>query len=174
MSKPLHPATVHFPITAALATAALDVVYFLSQYGPTATIVASTFKSLDIALSPSLFPVLSYYTTILTLLFSIPAVLTGIPQMLPLIQRDGFKTKKAQIAVAHAAINYLTIGGAAYNWWTRRENTGFLPSEMNILVSSVLAMPATVFAAGLGGSLVYVYGMGMGGGGGAARAKKAQ
>jgi len=171
MGKPTHPATVHFPITAALATAALDGVYFLSQYGPTAGMVASAFKTLDIVLSPSLFPTLSYYTTVLMLLFSVPAVATGIPQMLPLIKRDGFNTKKAQIAVAHAAINYMTIAGAAYNWYTRRANPGFVPSEMNVLVSSVLAMPATVFAASLGGTLVYVHGMGMGGG---ARAKKTQ
>lgn len=92
--------------------------------------------------------------------------------MLPLIKRDGFNTKKAKVGAAHAAINYMTTAGAAYNWYTRRGNQGFVPSDTNVLISSLVAAPATVFAASLGGSLVYVYGMGIGGGG--ARAKKAQ
>lgn len=107
-----------------------------------------------------MFPVLSYYTTILTLLFSVPAVITGAQQFMPVIQRDGFSSKKAKVGVAHALINDITIVGAVYNWWTRRSTTGFVPSNENVLVSTLLAVPATLFAAYLGGSLVYVYGMG--------------
>jgi uncharacterized membrane protein len=109
-----------------------------------------------------MFPVLSYYTTILTLLFSIPAVVTGAQQLMPVIQRDGFSSKKAKIGVLHALINDVTVVGALYNWWSRRSVTGFTPASDNILISTVLAVPATFFAAYLGGSLVYVYGMGFG------------
>ncbi|KAF1831963.1 hypothetical protein BDW02DRAFT_571537 [Decorospora gaudefroyi] len=172
MSHPTHPATVHFPITTTLLTAGLDAVYFLSTWGPTSTIVASAFKTLDIAINPSLFPLLSYYTTLLTLLFSAPAVATGAYELMPLIKRDGLNSKKAKVGVLHAMVNDVTVVGAAWNWWTRRDAPGFMPSNLNVVVSSLVALPATLFAAYLGGSLVYNYGMGFRGS--QAKAKKAQ
>jgi uncharacterized membrane protein len=107
--------------------------------------------------------VLSYYTTILTLLFTVPAVITGSAQLMPVIQRDGFSSKKAKLGVMHALINDLAALGALYNWWTRRGVAGFTPDATNILISTVVAMPATMWAAYMGGSLVYVHGMGLGG-----------
>jgi hypothetical protein len=83
-------------------------------------------------------------------------------EFIPLVKRDGLKSKKAQVGALHAVINDVTVIGAAFNWW----------SDTNILISSVIALPATMFAAYLGGSLVYVYGMGFRGG--QAKAKKAQ
>jgi hypothetical protein len=47
-----------------------------------------------------------------------------------------------------------------------------VPDNTNILISSVVALPATMFAAYLGGSSVYIYGMGFRGG--QTKAKKAQ
>ncbi|KAH8730805.1 hypothetical protein GQ44DRAFT_672703 [Phaeosphaeriaceae sp. PMI808] len=160
MSHPAHPATVHFPITTTVLSGALDAVYFASTYAPTATLVASTFKSLSIAIPPSMFPVLSYYSTILTLFFTIPAVVTGAQQLMPVIQRDGFSSRKAKAGVAHALINDIAAFGTLYNWWSRRDMPGFTPSAGNILISTVLALPAVLFSAYLGGSLVYVHGMG--------------
>lgn len=107
-----------------------------------------------------MFPVLSYYTTILTLLFAVPTVATGAMELMPLIQRDGFSSKKAKVGVAHAVINDIAIFGTAYNWWTRRNTNGFTPSSQNVLLSSGIALPATLFGAYLGGQLVYQYGMG--------------
>jgi uncharacterized membrane protein len=95
-------------------------------------------------------------------------------EFIPLVKRDGLKSRKAQIGALHAAINDVTVLGAAYNWWTRRSNPGMVPSDTNILISSVIALPATMFAAYLGGSLVYIYGMGFRGGQAKAKAKKAQ
>jgi uncharacterized membrane protein len=100
-----------------------------------------------------MFPVLSYYSTILTLLFTAPAVATGVQQLMPVIQRDGFSSKKAKVGVLHAAINDLAAIGALYNWWTRRDTPGFL-------ISTVVALPMTMYAAYLGGSLVYIHGLG--------------
>lgn len=117
-------------------------------------------KTLGIALQPSMFPVLSYYTTILTLLFMAPAVATGAQQLMPIIQRDGFSSKKAKLGVLHAVINDVAAVGALYNWWSRRDNTGFTPDATNIIVSTLLAMPTTLYAAYLGGSLVYIHGVG--------------
>lgn len=90
---------------------------------------------------------------------------------MPLIKRDGL-SKKAQTGVLHALANDITVFGAAYNWWTRRSAVGFAPSTTNVLVSATLAVPASFFAAYLGGQLVYQYGMGVGRGRGGV--KKAQ
>ncbi|KAL5118910.1 hypothetical protein ACEQ8H_003233 [Pleosporales sp. CAS-2024a] len=160
MSHPAHPATVHFPITTTVLTGGLDAVYFASSFAPTASVVASIFKTLGIAIQPSMFPVLSYYTTILTLLFTVPAIVTGAQQLMPVIQRDGFSSKKAKVGVSHALINDLAALGALYNWWTRRGNAGFAPDATNMLISTAVALPTTLYAAYLGGSLVYVHGMG--------------
>jgi uncharacterized membrane protein len=173
---PAHPAAVHFPITTTVLTGGLDAVYFLSTYGPTASTVASTcelfetlhsyptdlgaVKTLGIALEPQMFPLLSYYTTILTLLFTAPAVATGAQQLMPVIQRDGFSSKKAKLGVLHAVINDVAALGALYNWWSRRSSPVFVPDATNILISTLLAVPATLYAAHLGGSLVYNHGMG--------------
>lgn len=151
-------------------------MYFLSTYAPTAALVASAcesneahisdhadqkiVKTLDIVIPTSMFPVLSYYTTILTLLFSAPAVATGAQQLMPIIQRDGFSSKKAKLGVMHALINDITVVGALYNWWSRRSVVGFTPDATNLLVSVLLAAPATLYAAYLGGSLAYVHGVG--------------
>ena len=119
-----------------------------------------------------MFPVLSYYTTILTLLFSAPAVATGAYELMPVIKRDGFSSKKAKVGILHALINDVTVVGALYNWWSRRSTPAFTPSNENVLVSTLLAVPATFFAAYLGGSLVYQFGMGFRGS--SAKAKKNQ
>jgi uncharacterized membrane protein len=103
---------------------------------------------------------LSYYTTILTLLFTAPAVATGAQQLMPVIQRDGFSSKKAKVGVLHALINDVAAIGALYNWWSRRSNPGFTPDATNIFISVVLALPSTMYAAYLGGSLVYIHGLG--------------
>jgi len=94
-------------------------------------------------------------------------------ELMPVIKRDGFGSKKAQTGVAHALINDITIFAAAYNWWVRSNQTGFVPSSTNVAISAALAVPASFFAAYLGGHLVYQYGMGVGRGS-ANRAKKAQ
>lgn len=79
-----------------------------------------------------------------------------------MIKRDGLSSKKAQVGVLHAIINDITLFGAVFNWWSRRDQADFVPSGLNVLISTVLAVPATFFAAFLGGHLVYVYGMGVG------------
>jgi uncharacterized membrane protein len=172
MSLPTHPALVHFPITTTLLTGGLDAFYFFYNYKPTAAIVASAYKTLDIQLSPKLFPFFSYYLTILTIAFSVPAVMSGAAQLMPVIKRDGFSSRKAKVGVAHALINDVTVVAAAVNWWTRRSRPMFEPTSTNIILSCVMALPATLFAAHLGGKLVYHHGMGFSGA--QAKAKKSQ
>lgn len=98
--------------------------------------------------------------------------MSGAAELMPLIKRDGFNSRKAKVGVAHAAINDITVIAAVANWWTRRNRPMFEPSSTNLILSCVMALPATLFAAHLGGKLVYIYGMGFSGG--QAKAKKAQ
>ncbi|KAF2737012.1 hypothetical protein EJ04DRAFT_488691 [Polyplosphaeria fusca] len=172
-SHPKHPATVHFPITFATLTGALDALYYASAHPSTAPLVASTCKTLQIQLNPAVLPTLSYYTTLLLLITAFPAVITGALELMPLIQRDGFSTRKAQTGLLHAMLNDTMVFGAAYNFWTRRTELGYVPSTTNILISSAFALPVTFLAAYLGGSLIYDYGMGVGRGSNN-KAKKSQ
>lgn len=103
---------------------------------------------------------LSYYSTIITILVTVPAVVTGIVQLAPVIKRDGFQSKKAKVGAAHALLNDVALFATIYNWWTRSQQVGFTPSTTNVLISAGLALPMTMYSAYLGGSLVYEYGMG--------------
>ncbi|PSN73457.1 hypothetical protein BS50DRAFT_568992 [Corynespora cassiicola Philippines] len=162
---------VHVPFAFMFLSAALDVLYYASITPATSSTVLSALKAVEFQLDPAALPVLSHYITILTLAFSVPAIVTGAMELAPVIKRDGFSSKKAQIGVVHALVNEVTVFGTAYNYWTRRSNIGFAPSPTNVLVSAV-AHPASVFAAYLGAKLVYQYGMGVGRG--SSRAKKSQ
>ncbi|KAF2676085.1 hypothetical protein K458DRAFT_425032 [Lentithecium fluviatile CBS 122367] len=169
---PKHPATVHFPIAFTMLTGGLDALYFASTSPATAGIVASAFKTLDIQIPLALLPTLSYYSTILTLVTAIPAIVTGAMEFMPVVQRNGFSSKKAQTGALHALINDITIFGAAYNWWSRRNEAAFTPSTTNLVLSAAI-VPVSAFAAYLGGNLIYKHGMGVGKGSGS-KQKKSQ
>lgn len=132
----------------------------------------STVKTLDIQVPLSLLPTLSYYSTILTIITAVPAVITGALEFMPVVQRDGLGSKKAQTGVVHALVNDITIFGAAYNWWTRRNEKAFTPSTTNVALSAAI-LPLSFFAAYLGGSLIFKHGMGVGRGTGS-KVKKSQ
>ncbi|RDL39866.1 Uncharacterized protein BP5553_04206 [Venustampulla echinocandica] len=160
--KPLHPATTHFPIASITLAGLLDILHAAATSPSTEPFVAAAFKSLDIQLSLALLPVLSYYAIIIALITAIPAVLSGAWELLRLIARDGYGTRKARTALAHGALSNIATGITAYNWWSRRAVEGFAPSTLNVALSAALAMPVMVFAASLGGDLVYSQGMGVG------------
>jgi uncharacterized membrane protein len=152
---------VHFPIAAIALTGALDILHVAATNPLTSSHVVSIVKTLDFQIPLGLLPMLSYYSTIAALLATVPAVLSGGSQLLPLIQKHGFKSPKVKTAIAHAMLNDLVAFGMAYNWWTRRNVVGFAPSTVNLILSGVLGIPVVFFAAKLGGDLVYTYGMGM-------------
>jgi len=173
-NHPLHPATVHFPITFITLTGLLDMFYAVASSPATAPFIQSALKSFDIHIYLSSIPLFSYYTTVLALITAIPAVVTGGIELMPLIQRDGLNSSKARTAVTHAMLNDLAVFALAYNWWTRRAMNDFAPSTANLAISAALALPASSFAAYLGGSLVYGYGMGVGRANAKAQDKKGQ
>ncbi|OCL14588.1 hypothetical protein AOQ84DRAFT_21549 [Glonium stellatum] len=171
---PIHPATVHFPVTFIIVTGILDTFYAAASSPATAPLIQSTLKSLGVQFYTNSIPIFSYYTTLLALITGIPAIITGGLEVMPLIQRDGLNTPKARTAVVHAMLNDLSLFALAYNWWTRRAMNDFAPSTTNLMISGMLALPVSTYAAYLGGSLVYDYGMGVGRGSAKAKDKKGQ
>ncbi|CAI6314325.1 unnamed protein product [Periconia digitata] len=131
----------------------------------------SPVKTLGVQLSPAALPALAYYSNILSIVTAVPAIASGIVQLAPVIQRDGFSSKKAQTGVMHALISDLTVFAAVYNWWSRRDTAGFLPSTTNAVVSAAV-VPTVFFAAFLGGQLTYQFGMGIGGGSSSTKKKQ--
>jgi uncharacterized membrane protein len=158
-----HPASVHFPITFIALTAFIDLLNGAGTFPLTASFVTSAFGFLSVPSAlVDVLPLLSYYTTILALLTTIPAVVTGFLDLLPLILRDGLNTPKVRIGLTHAGLNDVATLALAYNWWTRRSLEGNAAAPINVMLSGVLAMPLMFYAASLGGHLVYGYGMGVG------------
>ncbi|TVY41091.1 hypothetical protein LSUB1_G001097 [Lachnellula subtilissima] len=159
----LHPASVHFPITFIALTGFLDLLYSASSFPPTGSFILSTLKYLDVPSAlVELLPQLSFYTTILALVTTIPAIVTGFSDLLPLILRDGFGTPKVRTGLLHAGLNDVATAMMAFNWWTRRHVEDLAPTAVNTMLSGLLAMPVMFYAASLGGHLVYGYGMGVG------------
>ncbi|KAE9974414.1 hypothetical protein EG327_008785 [Venturia inaequalis] len=172
-SHPIHPATVHFPIAFLSLAYALDIVYGLSTHPSSAKIVASIYDTApllgDIAKS-------SYYLGILGIVTGIPAVVTGVQQLLLMLKKQDLATKlqksqnksatvqkmhpKLKIAFLHAALNDVAIVATGNNWWTRRSIAGNAPTDTGVLVSAGL-LSSLLFSAFLGGKLVYEHGVGV-------------
>jgi len=82
---------------------------------------------------------------------------------------DGTIKSKVKVLAAHAAINDIVVGLSAWVWWGRRQllkNAGekgieIMQNSSGAVVLSVLLGAAILFAANLGGSLVYDYGVGL-------------
>jgi len=174
MGHPTHPATVHFPITFTILSGLLDIFYAAATNSTIGPLINSALKKTDVNLYLAVIPLLSYYTNILAIVTAIPSVMTGVVQLMPLIKRDGVKSAKALNGIAHAALNDVVIFGNIYNAWTRRTATDFQPTPLNIAISGALVLPGVLFAAYLGGNLVYKYGMGVGGPSGNSKLKKVQ
>ncbi|KAF2859381.1 hypothetical protein K470DRAFT_258870 [Piedraia hortae CBS 480.64] len=160
-SKPLHPATVHFPIAFIFLAVLLDV--FSAVPLP---------KALETCLpSPHDSPQATYFLLSLGLLTSIPAVLSGVAQAKKTIAKqglhevDGTTIKlKFKALIGHALINDVVILGLTFVWWKRRS----LPAgvlELWMLVTEVVLAAMQLFAAGIGGKLVYQFGFGLAMGG---------
>ena len=173
-SRPLHPAIVHFPIAFLTITYAMDILYGLSTHPQTASWVR---KAYDFAPYLAEIARFSYFTNTLGVAVAIPTILTGGMELFAMIKRQGLLNKpqksegkadtskrihpKIKVGLAHAVMNDVGLFAAGFNWWTRRSTAGNAPTDVNIVVSSV-CLPLLLFAASLGGMLVYDYGVGVG------------
>lgn len=165
----VHPATVHFPIAFLGLSYTLDVGY---KYAP---VIFKSVPGLNL-LPLATVPATSYFLLSIGLLTAVPAIATGVPELLGMIARQDLAKKlsnspnkldvlakmhpKLKIAFMHALINDIAILGSAYSWYLRRGVTGYVPSDAQALGS--LACLIGVFgSAALGGMLVYDYGVGV-------------
>ncbi|KAF2744713.1 hypothetical protein M011DRAFT_164841 [Sporormia fimetaria CBS 119925] len=162
MPNPTHPATAHIPLTLTLLTTTLDLLsYTLStRFSPLASTLLSLLSLSD--LTPHL-SLLSYHTTRLFLLFSLPAILTGILEFHPLIDKEGgVKSRKAKTVAKHALLSYANVIGMGWNWWVRGGREGREVKGAEVVVSLVVGGVGALAMAHLGGRLVYEFGMGVG------------
>ncbi|KAF1351970.1 hypothetical protein BDV97DRAFT_348514 [Delphinella strobiligena] len=171
LDHPVHPATVHWPLTFLTTSYGLDVLVASWGYLP-----ASVTSSLPTATELSR---ISYYALSLGILTSLPAISSGVAQALKMVKAQGIKAPdgsikpKVKVLAAHAVVNDVVVAVSTYLWWQRRQANSArlllegkdplayeLPSGGQAVVAALLGA-VLLFAANLGGSLVYDYGMGL-------------
>ena len=187
LKKPIHPAVVHAPIAFIGLAVALDIAHALTPSLP-ASITGQFPVATDMTRA-------SYFLLSLGLLFSIPAVTTGVGEAKKAIDKQGLyeadgKTIKQKFkgVIAHAIANDIVIAVMTYVWWQRRSaakatlagklgvsalatpEAAYAPAFWMVVVEGLMGA-MQLFAANIGGSLTYNYGFGMAIGAGG---KKAQ
>lgn len=133
----------------------------------------------------------SYFLLSLGLLFSIPAITTGIGEAKKAIDKQGLyeadgKTIKTKFkgVIAHALANDVVVAVMTYVWYCRRAaaketlagklggvvgstpEAAYTPVAWMVTVEALMLV-LQLFAANIGGSLTYNYGFGMAIGGAA-------
>jgi uncharacterized membrane protein len=187
LKKPIHPAVIHAPIAFIGLAVGLDALNAFSSVLPNA-ISSSLPVTTDATRA-------SYFLLSLGLLFSIPAVTTGVGEAKKAIDKQGLYEKdgktikqKFKGVIAHAIANDIVILVLAYVWWQRRSlakqtlagkvglgslstpEAAYVPATWMVVVELLMGA-LQLFAANIGGSLTYNYGFGMAIGSGG---KKAQ
>lgn len=166
-SHPVHPATVHLPLTFLVAACGLDIAQhtFLSFPALAKPLLAIIGSASTAQVSPVIPLVhsmsqLSYLATLAFIITSMPALSTGIFELLALIQARGLEDRVTKVALIHAGLNDVALVGMIYNWLSRRNREAVLSKGSNVLVSASLLLGG-LYAAYLGGSLVYSHGVGV-------------
>jgi len=106
---------------------------------------------------------MSYFSTVAAVLTSIPALITGGSEAYNLFFNGGLDSgdPMVKMTLVHAWLNYSAVGGAVYNWLTRRGLDGYgASSGKNVIVSGFI-VGAVGYASFLGGTLVYARGVGV-------------
>ncbi len=192
-SKPIHPATVHFPIAFLTLAFGLDILHQLTPALPS-FLTSSLPPHTDLTRA-------SYYSLSLGLLTAIPALVTGVQQAVLLIGKQGmYETDasgygvtmrtKVKALIAHTVANDLVIALSTLVWYQKRNAAAatllgklgvgsvgtayatYQPSLWMVVLEAVLFV-LLVVAANIGGSLTYVFGVGFAAGGGGSSKKKA-
>lgn len=164
-SHPVHPATIHFPIAFLTLAHVLNLVYGSILYLPTdfpLTRDAQNLGSLSI---------LGYFSNLLGIITSIPALVTGFAELYAMVSAQGLyqvdeKTgeksliPKVKTTLMHASLNDIVVGNAVYNWLMERNVEDYKPAGHQIVLSAGMLLLA-FYAAYLGGGLVYTRGVGV-------------
>lgn len=109
----------------------------------------------------------SYYLHILGVITALPATASGSQQLVQIYKNGGLyeadgKTMRAKmrIGLLHAALNDVVLAASVWTWYTRNTEKYTQPNVLHVLLSCVM-LPALLFSANLGGTLVYNYGAGL-------------
>jgi len=166
-SHPVHPATVHFPIAFLTLANILNILYGTSLYLP------AIFPFDNDQENTGTITILAYFLNAVGILSAIPAVLTGFAELYAmystrgLFTEDGSSGKKkldpiVRITLTHAGLNDFAVVCAIYNWLMERHrpHEDYQPYPHQIVLSAG-ALIMTLYAAFLGGSLVYKHSVGV-------------
>lgn len=157
---PLHPATVHFPISFLTLSYGLDVIQPFRSWLP--KIVESALpQQAELAK-------ISYYALSLGLLTALPSVFSGVAQAVQMVGKQGIyesdgKTIKPKFKViaVHAASVDAVLAASAYTWWHRSASDAVNQGDLVKTSLGVVLGLALMFTAHQGGKLTYEYGMGL-------------
>ncbi|KAG7528929.1 hypothetical protein FFLO_05886 [Filobasidium floriforme] len=173
---PIHPITVHYPLTTLMAAYGIDMTVHSRPYLP----------RLLTSLLPST-PVLAqvaYYSNAAGLIFMAPALITGFHEFYEIYKHLGTKRvedgvvlqsypqRTFNVAAIHGVLNALTGAYSLYLWRARKNVPGHMSTPRQGLASG-LVLGSLIFSAALGGKLVYDYGIGVQRQGSAIEDKKA-
>ncbi|KAK5132578.1 hypothetical protein LTR08_008837 [Meristemomyces frigidus] len=170
-SHPVHPATVHHPLTFLSTAYTLDTVYGLTTHYHHVRGFA--------ALAPHL-PLVSQFaftSHVLGVLTAIPSMTSGTAEFWELYKSDGLNRKdkkltnpgasgdevirsSVNIGAVHGILNTVAFGVSGYAWYSRIRSPAFAPGRLAIWLS-VLTLPGVALSAALGGELVYGKGIGV-------------
>lgn len=177
MGKPIHPATVHFPISFLFLSFTLDILHSTRASLPT-----SLQNSL---LGPHDLTSAAHSLLSLGLLTAIPAVVTGGRELITMIQKqgmyesDGVTVKtKVKATIAHAVAMDVLLAVSSWIWYSRRRGDVVLSEggggldlkestdaavyahSTSFVVAEFLTLGLLLLGANIGGTLTYNYGVG--------------
>lgn len=152
---------MHWPIAFLSLGYGLDLLYGATTYLKVPYLVNTFAYSMpDIGKA-------SYYLHVLGVLTTIPSAATGAAQLKKIYANGGLyeadgqtMRKKMKIGLIHAAMNDMVLVAGVWTWWSRHTENYAVPGAMNIFVS-MLMLPALLWSANLGGTMVYNYGAGL-------------
>lgn len=176
MGKPIHPATVHFPISFLFLSFTLDILHSTRASLPT-----SLQNSL---LGPHDLTSAAHSLLSLGLLTAIPAVVTGGRELVTMIQKqgmyesDGVTVKtKVKATIAHAVAMDVLLAVSSWIWYSRRrgdvvseggmdleksttDDSAVYAHSTSFVVAEFLTLGLLLLGANIGGTLTYNYGVG--------------
>ena len=145
-SYPVHPAVVHFPVV-------LWPLSALMRFAGTQPKLRANVPGLG---SDASIFALAHHLNTAALLFSIPAVITGVRAYQTINPND----EAAHCTVRrHMILNSIVLLIGLYNFWSVRNAPGYRPSTKNVLLGLVAI--ALLFVSGhYGSKLAYTHGVG--------------
>jgi uncharacterized membrane protein len=148
------------PITFLISASLSDILTHVAQEYPKAIEPLAAQLSTPVRTLIQFTTLFSYFLTLAALFTAVPAVLSGGQQAVGMISSRGLKARSVQTTLLHAVLMDVAIAGAAYNWYSRKDVTGFMSEKINLAISGATLL-AVLYSSSLGGKLVYEHGIGV-------------